>query len=60
MPTDDLAASLGAEACVSVGGGDTTDLIAVYNGTIGVSIVTATGVDGVAILDAVVSVSGTS
>ena len=47
-----LSARMQAEAF------DGSDSIAYYNGTIGVSIVTATGVDGAAILDAVVSAQG--
>ena len=54
----DVTTPGGLSARMQVEAFDGSDSIAFYNGTIGVSIVTATGVDGAAILDAVVSVSG--
>ena len=54
----DVTTPGGLKARMQVEAFDGSDSIAFYNGTIGVSIVTATGVDGAAILDAVVSVSG--
>ena len=54
----DVTTPGGLKARMQVEAFDGSDSIAFYNGTIGVSIVTATGADGAAILDAVVSVSG--
>lgn len=54
----DVTTPGGLSARMQVEAFDGSDSIAFYNGTIGVSIVTATGVDGAAVLDAVVSVSG--
>ncbi len=54
----DVTTPGGLSARMQVEAFDGSDSIAFYNGTIGVSIVTATGADGAAILDAVVSVSG--
>ena len=54
----DVTTPGGLSARMQVEAFDGSDSIAFYNGTIGVSIVTATGVDGAAILDAVVSARG--
>ena len=54
----DVTTPGGLSARMQVEAFDGSDSIAYYNGTIGVSIVTATGVDGAAILDAVVSARG--
>ena len=54
----DVTTPGGLKARMQVEAFDGSDSIAFYNGTIGVSIVTATGVDGAAILDAVVSARG--
>ena len=54
----DVTTPGGLSARMQVEAFDGSDSIAYYNGKIGVSLVTATGVDGAAILDAVVSARG--
>ena len=54
----DLTTPGGLKARMKVGAFDGSDAIAYHAGKIGVSIVTATGVDGAAVLDAVVRASG--